>query len=255
MSDPRDPREIELQGQADTLALGVSFSPDGRYLAASNSNTVRLWIVKTGEEWATLKGHSNNVSSIAFLDGGRTLVSASVDQTIKLWDIARAGAERDVLTGHKGSVWSLAFTPEGQTLFSGGNNGMIKRWDVATGRERPPLEVPDKEHLAPGALVQAGSPASPSTAGPWPTTARTCGTWKPVGSSNPSPSVPLRGPCPSRPRGQSWRRLGITAPSCCGTWPLVGNCIRRSGSATLKSTPWPSRPTAGSWPRETIAGP
>ena len=86
------------------MALGVSFSPDGRYLAASSSNTVRLWIVETGEAWATLKGHSNLVSSVAFLDGGRTLASGSQDRTVKLWDIARAGAERDVLTGHTGSV-------------------------------------------------------------------------------------------------------------------------------------------------------
>src|SRR5262245_55869051 len=78
---PRDPREIELQGQPPTTARGVSFSQDGRYLAASNSNTIRLWIVETGEAWATLKGHSNVVWKVASLDGGRMLASGGVDQT------------------------------------------------------------------------------------------------------------------------------------------------------------------------------
>src|SRR5262249_28968140 len=79
VSNPRDPREIALQGPSTTDALSVSFSPDGRYLAASDANKVRLWIVKTGETWTTLRGHSNQVWSVAFLDGGATLVSASTD--------------------------------------------------------------------------------------------------------------------------------------------------------------------------------
>jgi eukaryotic-like serine/threonine-protein kinase len=147
---PRDPHEIELLGQPLTTALDVSFSPDGRYLAASNSNTIRLWIVETGEAWATLKGHSNVVSSVAFLDGGRTLASGSSDRTVKLWDIARAGADRDVFSGHSGSVHSLAFTREGKTLASGGSDGLIRLWDVESGRERPRLENPDK---SPGVVL------------------------------------------------------------------------------------------------------
>ena len=127
---PAGPAADRAPRSTGHLALGVSFSPDGRYLAASNSNTVRLWIVETGEAWATLKGHSNLVGSVAFLDGGRTLASGSRDRTVKLWDIARAGAERDVLTGHTGRVYSLAFTPDGKTLASGDSDGL----DQAVGR-------------------------------------------------------------------------------------------------------------------------
>src|SRR5262249_37218063 len=157
--DPRHPREIELRGPPDTTALSVSFSPDGRYLATSNSNMITLWQVGNGEFWedrATLKGHSNLVWSVLFLDGGRTLAGGGIDRTVKLWHITHAGAERDVLSGHTGSVWSLAFTPDGRTLVSGDTKGSIKRWDVRTGREGPPLENPQVAHLgggeAPGAI-------------------------------------------------------------------------------------------------------
>src|SRR3954451_24306080 len=128
------------------MAHSVSFSPDGRYLAASNSNTVRLWEVATGEAWTTLKGHANLVSTVAFLDGGRMLASGSGDRTVNLWDISRTGAVRDVLTGHRGGVFSLAFTPDSKTLASGCTDGSIKLWNVGSGRERPPLEPVDKEH-------------------------------------------------------------------------------------------------------------
>jgi len=139
---PRDPRPIELRGQPDTMTFGVSFSPAGPTLATSDSNRVRLWTVETGEAWAMLRGHSNLVRSVAFLDGGRMLASASQDGKVKLWDIARAGANPDILRGHKAFVWSLAFTPDGKTLASGGTDASIKLWDVASGRERAPLEDP-----------------------------------------------------------------------------------------------------------------
>jgi WD40 repeat protein len=151
VTHPRAPQQIELQGQPDTLALGVSFSPDGRYLAASDSNRVRLWIVETGEEWATLKGHSNVVNSVAFLDGGRTLASASQDQSVKVWDIARTGAQPDILVGHQGFVASLAFLPDGNTLASsGGTDGLIRLWEVESGRQRPRLEDPSEGHRVSG---------------------------------------------------------------------------------------------------------
>jgi WD40 repeat protein len=48
---------------------------------------VHLWDVNSGESLKTLSGHTNQVWSVSFSPDGRTLVSSSHDQAIKLWDV------------------------------------------------------------------------------------------------------------------------------------------------------------------------
>ena len=92
LTSPREPREIELRGGTQTTTLmSVSFSPDGLYLAAGSSNTVRLWEVASGEARATLKGHSSAVAGVAFLDGGRvSRLRRTTERWGELWDVAQA---------------------------------------------------------------------------------------------------------------------------------------------------------------------
>src|SRR5262249_40347699 len=75
----RDPRTGKmLRACKGTLALSesmrrtLSFSTDGRLLAAADGQSLRLWSGSTGEELRTPVGHTDRATDLAFSLDGRT---------------------------------------------------------------------------------------------------------------------------------------------------------------------------------------
>ena len=123
----------------------IAFSPDGRWLASgSYDHLARVWEVETGICLRSLPGHTNLVASVAFTPqtdaaalsktnfNEPLLVTASDDQTLKLWNIRTGECVRS-LWGHQSWVQSVSFSPDGQFLVSGSRDQTVKLWDYRTG--------------------------------------------------------------------------------------------------------------------------
>ena len=120
------PRAAELRS--------VAFSPDGRYVAAGTRyGPVKVWDADTGNEVATLKGHTADVWAVAFSRDSKTLASGNGDWDrpgdIRLWDTT-TWKERARLK-HTGEVLCLAFSPTKSVLAAGSWDKTVKLWDLS----------------------------------------------------------------------------------------------------------------------------
>ncbi|MBF0612027.1 MAG: hypothetical protein HQL55_12975 [Magnetococcales bacterium] len=80
-------------------------------------------------------GHEGNIFACAFSPDGRTLISASFDMTLRLWD-AETGQTLQVLTGHSQLVRYCTFSPNGEVILSASVDCTLRLWDVRTGQTR-----------------------------------------------------------------------------------------------------------------------
>ncbi|PWU18361.1 MAG: hypothetical protein C5B50_09230 [Verrucomicrobia bacterium] len=119
----------------DQAVWGLAFSTDDRILASGGGlgdGAIFLWDVSSGRQVGRLQGHTAIVTSLDFLPDGKSLVSASCDETIRVWnlsDLMNTPAPR-ILSGHKHEVWRLAASPDGKTFVSGSKDGEVLVWDT-----------------------------------------------------------------------------------------------------------------------------
>jgi RNA polymerase sigma factor (sigma-70 family) len=134
--DPETGKESGRLEGAGEPTHSLSFTPDGKTLAAAAGSSILLWDVKTGKQILPAEGHHGELRAVAFSPAAALLASAGDDHAIVLWD-ATTGKEVRRLAGHGGRVAALAFSPDGKLLASGGdeNDATVRVWNVASGKE------------------------------------------------------------------------------------------------------------------------
>lgn len=137
--DPANGRPLAIYhpGRATTF-YSVAVSPQGHLATATEDREIRCWV---GSLLQTFRGHNHRVQSVAFSPDGHYLASASMDWTVKLWEVG-AGQEFQALPMHSGPVLGAHFTPEGGYLAAAARDGTVWVWDVSKDKLHRRLAVP-----------------------------------------------------------------------------------------------------------------
>ncbi len=119
---------------------GFAFSRDGNYLVSGAEDKVLLFAVRTCQKIKEFIGHKDFVQGLTFTPDGKTVVSSSSDQTIRLWDI-ESGNEIKQFTITQGVPSVVCVSNCGKLLLAGSNMGWVTVWNLATGEELKSFEA------------------------------------------------------------------------------------------------------------------
>jgi WD40 repeat protein len=95
-------------------------------------------IVAIPGELTPLRGHASGVHLVAFSGDGKTLITGSYDNSIRLWDFA-SRSQKKILVEAKVFPVSAAVARQGGWIAAGFLDGICRVWD-AEGNPRPPME-------------------------------------------------------------------------------------------------------------------
>lgn len=131
-------RLVQGQGHTDEI-WSMAVSSDGKYLVSGGiDKLVSLWSLSVNSGPTSsptikflkhLSGHRSPLTSLAFRQGHPTLLSASLDRTLKLFDVSQ-GSYIETLFGHQEGVLGVDCLRSETAVSAGGRERTARWWKI-----------------------------------------------------------------------------------------------------------------------------
>ncbi|KAI0515129.1 hypothetical protein F5B22DRAFT_608481 [Xylaria bambusicola] len=113
--------------QESLFIMSLCFSRDDKYLVGGG-NLIWVWDIAKRTIRNTFAGHTKPIYSVDFSHDGRTIVSGSLDHTVRLWDI-ESSTNILTLTANNG-ILCVAFSPDSKYVAAGGLDNALYVCDI-----------------------------------------------------------------------------------------------------------------------------
>jgi WD40 repeat protein/energy-coupling factor transporter ATP-binding protein EcfA2 len=149
--------EVRRMESPGDWVSSLAYTPDGRAFVAAlgkpsiggsgaSSTVAALWDVETGERLRQFVGHTNVVIAVAVSPDGRTVLTASADNSLILWDI-NTGEALQRFGGHTDWVFGVVYTPDGRRAISASTDGTARVWDLWPGNLIQQFDTADQSAI------------------------------------------------------------------------------------------------------------
>ncbi|XP_046886720.1 PWP2 small subunit processome component [Hypomesus transpacificus] len=126
---------FKQQGHFNNMAA-LAYSPDGQYIVTGGDDgKVKVWNTTSGLCFVTFTEHTSSVTNVTFTSSGFVIVSASLDGTVRAFDLHRYRNFRTFTSPRPTQFSSLAVDPSGDLVTAGAQDSFeVFIWSMQTGR-------------------------------------------------------------------------------------------------------------------------
>jgi Prp8 binding protein len=104
-------------------------------------NEIKVWDMRKGAVSYTLAGHTDTVTSLSVSPDSQSLLSNSMDSTVRTWDIRPFAPSERMIKVYDGSHGSMdktliraSWDPTGRRIGAGSGDRSVVVWDVSSGK-------------------------------------------------------------------------------------------------------------------------
>lgn len=119
--------------------LSVIYSFDSKKLASCDqTGEIIIWELPKGKMLRRIKAHDDLIQDISFAEDNQTLVSASLDKFVKLWNVDTG---KNLFALNSGvEIWSVDLVSDASLIIIGCADGTVRFLTKSTGKTKEPKQ-------------------------------------------------------------------------------------------------------------------